>query len=238
MSSLELFKKAKKPAVNLACGNVVDGERVYVFSRDVEDGDDTIFLLKGRNISHCEGADEKGYQFSNGLTFKAVALPTFKGWSDEGITQFLDGPSDDSYPKVFRDIVEILKTQIFTRDADQYALMAAFICASYSIEDFDSIGYLHMRGGYASGKTESAKTVVKMSFNGANEQGVPAVFGKGTAAALIKSIALNRFTFCADDLEQIQIEDPKDDLRQVLLTSYKKDSSQNILVERGQPTLF
>lgn len=236
--SLQLFRSApddQKSRDGLGSGDVTsDSTRWYVFSKDLPEKGPVTFLLSSKgSIVHVERVeDSRTSILSDGTKIRDLCVSEFKSWSNSSMDEFLAGTvTPKSWSDLFMEIRNAIASSVYAND-DSLLLLTLFVLSSYFCDQFKANPFFQITAGAGSGKSHSANVVLRLSFNGSIGDRI-ASFGKGSQAAIFRSIAL-RCTACLDDIEVLNNPNPSL-LRTGLLVSYKKATSIQILTERGRP---
>lgn len=142
-------------------------------------------------------------------------------WTQTQLLDYLEGKETVSLSDLFPILSEmVLKAYVDLPDPRYYDCIMLWIIATYFYRIFHAFPYLHLYGGFHSGKTKVLQIAVLLSFNGEMLTGT-------TAAALIRLIHFNGATCGIDEAEKL--ENDRDEaaatLLEILRCGYKKGAT-------------
>lgn len=149
-------------------------------------------------------------------------------WTWDSIQAWKEGKGKTPAFKVIMErIVSHLRGAVWLPYADDYAILACAVAASYVQQIFDAVPLLLITGAAGTGKSELGMAMKSMGANSKN------VLGVVSAATLARYIDSTRGLAVIDDLEEIA--NSKDtafgDLVQSLKLSYKKSTAMKMVTE-------
>lgn len=117
-----------------------------------------------KNLYHSVSYDNDVHSFENGPTIENLSVPTIRSWSDKGIREFMAGEKARTLPELAKDIESILRKSTSVED-ETYALFTCIVLASYFVGQMNAIPFLHLTGGFNSGKSATGVAILKLCFN-------------------------------------------------------------------------
>jgi hypothetical protein len=226
------------PLAGLRCGDVINGVRWYVFQHTPENSDRPIaFIVNSRReVYHQIDVVGNVTTFTGGYAIPDLRSPAIQGWSVEGIREWIESDYDgepEDLKQLHAKIQEVLKKQVYCLSDCDYELLALYAIASFYFPLFNATPFLHIGGGYGSGKSHAASVLLRVSYNGYSSEFGAAQYGKITAPALCRAID-GGGVVCLDDLEQIFSQASPSPMRQSLLTSHLQSTSREAMIEIGR----
>jgi hypothetical protein len=228
---------------SLRCGDYVDGLRWYVFSHKPGRSMFSIpFLVNSRKEVYHQTGEEGGLSFfSKGLRVANLKTPSMQGWSTESILDWVRDTRKFGVAELkdfHQGVRRVIKRQVYTQREEDYEILALYVVASFFYPLFKAFAFLHIGGGFGSGKSHCSGTLLRLGFN-SYCNGQIAAYGKISPPALCRLIDMNAGMVTLDDLEVISSSSPSP-LRQALLVSYKKSTATQSLVanKKGAPQQY
>jgi len=122
-----------------------------------------------------------------------------------------------------------LKYVYFTHD-EFATLLALWVMGSYVYQLFNAYPYLHLHGGFATGKTTIMDIIELTAFNGISES-------QATKAKLIEVIHRSGATIILDEFEK-NSKGTEDQYTQMLKAGYRKGGSYSKMTAKNQESKF
>ena len=121
-------------------------------------------------------------------------------WSVES---FVAGTSPAvDVPKLFDDLRALFASYIHLPDQRDFDLLAVWTMQSYIYRLFNAVGYLHLHGPRASGKSTIAAFLAEICFNAERASSI-------SESVLFRTIEANCSTLMIDEAEKLKNPDPK-----------------------------
>ena len=165
---------------------------------------------------------------SDGTRIVSAPQPgRFGTWRFASIRDFIAAreagrePARRHAARLLADVEAQMRATVWLPHAEDYALAALFVMATFVHRVFDAFPILLVNGPKGTGKSELGQAVAALSCNGL-------VAGRVTPAGLVRLLAESRGTVVLDDLEAVGAGRGSDDLVQILKTSYKASTARRV----------
>ncbi|GAC35645.1 hypothetical protein [Paraglaciecola polaris] len=156
------------------------------------------------------------------------------GWND--IERWLDG----NYPVrplkiVVEDIEQLIASQIWLPNQDDYLILALVVVVTYVQNVFDAVPFVLATGAAGTGKSQLGEVMAKVAANGT-------VVGDTSAATIARILDETRGFLMLDDVEKLKnrVDGSNlqmDDFLQILKVSYKKSTAIKTVTETKTMTV-
>ena len=179
--------------------------------------------------------DAKVVALSDGTRISSEpAVSRFASWSFPSIQRYVR--LRPSHPErlhrpldlIAADVEAYLRDCVWLPRPDDFALLAAYVLATYVYQVFDAMPLLLVTGQKGSGKSEVAQALADLSCNGV-------VVGQASAAGLVRLMHETRGLLVIDDLERVGAGAgaASSELHQMLKVGYKRSSGRKPVVDRA-----
>jgi hypothetical protein len=185
----------------------------------------TPYLITATDLIPFDDLPARGIK----LKSSKVSLSRF---SHDGILAYSEGRATVDPLKLYTDISSYASEHIFFKDPESLVVVVLYAIGTYFHCLYPSIGYLHLRGEKASGKTRCLSLLAPIVFNGEVSVSLhPQV--------LCHSINTNRSTLLWDEAQSVGRGGGKrySDTVNILKSGIYPDG-QIVLPERGTPTTY
>lgn len=159
------------------------------------------------------------------LTNKCNRLSLDTSFSHDGVIKFCNikeafETSNELLDKeeIWKNVQEQIKYYYQFYDEKYYALITAFIIATYYHDLFNAFPYLFLNGFRNTGKTQLGNLIASLSFNGVSSVNM-------SFASLFRLVDIFSPTLFLDEVEQFNNQEEKQDYRSLLNSGYKKVGS-------------
>lgn len=118
------------------------------------------------------------------------------------VANFITGKVKElDVPRLFDDLVDLFQSYIWFPNAYDHKVLAAWTMMTYVHRLFDSLGYLHLHGVKASGKSQTARLLEELCFNAKKTS-------SGTESTLFRSVESNCRTYFVEEAEKLSNPKP------------------------------
>ncbi len=197
--------------------------------RSQENKSENVFLIASKNglfLHHEEMLELNGKHYIIDATKKKPARLDDR-WDPSEINDLLEKFNDPikyiaPNPKdVFESIESLIRRFVALQDENDYALLSAWIIATYFSPIFTAFPFLHIKAPKRSGKSQCLNLLLLLCFN--------AVKARPTMAAMCDTVDALRGTYLIDQADSLAKND-KDELLELLTDSYKKTGGKRRVV--------
>lgn len=191
-----LETKTRKPTENGRVIEVLEMEPVLIRSSYVEAG----HQVEATPIRMLDLAPEEARRVPTRNIVEGRWRPNPK--HPHSVANFLNGKVKDlDVPKLFDDLVAVFESYIWFPNSFDHKVLAVWTMMTYTHRLFDSLGYLHLHGVKASGKSQVARILEELCFNAKKT-------ASGTESTLFRSVESNCRTYFVDEAEKLSNPKP------------------------------